>query len=229
MIPALIGLALFAAMTLVIRKLNSRPDRHEPEDHEPWPTRKRRRKRNPNRKRRAFDSKKFHDDVNAEVERRHRTSVSTHPIDGGQVPTDVTHTDETAEPDTPYELQSSVLTKAEMHFYRTLLQATDLVICPKIRMADFLYVQRNTNRWQSAQNRINMKHVDFLLCCRSSMKPMLAIELDDSSHNKPHVKARDAFVEKAYETAEIPLLRQQVRRDYSTAELKASIDTMLKT
>src|SRR5687768_13442484 len=38
---------------------------------------------------------------------------------------------------------------------------------------------------QSHRNRIDRKHVDFLLCHSEMMKPLVGLELDDQSHGRP--------------------------------------------
>jgi len=49
--------------------------------------------------------------------------------------------------------------------------------------------------------------------------PILAIELDDSSHREGRRRERDSFVDDALSAAELPLLRVPVRRSYSPQEL----------
>lgn len=60
--------------------------------------------------------------------------------------------------------------------------------------------------WKAAFSRINGKSVDFLICT-NDMKPLMAIELDDSTHDQPDRKNRDEFVNSIIMSANIPLLR----------------------
>lgn len=91
-------------------------------------------------------------------------------------------------------------------------------ICAKVSLADIFFVIR-PNENMSAYNRINRKHVDFLICESREMKPLFAIELDDSSHNRSDRIERDAFVDEVFETAELPLIHIPVRASYNTNEL----------
>jgi len=63
-------------------------------------------------------------------------------------------------------------------------------IMAKVRLADIFGVKKGQS-WQAAFNRINAKHVDFLLVRQSDGAPILGIELDDSSHNEPDRMDRD--------------------------------------
>ena len=56
-------------------------------------------------------------------------------------------------------------------------------------------------------SRIQSKHIDFLLCNGDSLYPVVAIELDDNSHDSKERQARDGFINKTFESADIPLIR----------------------
>ncbi len=67
----------------------------------------------------------------------------------------------------PYRVRDDFLSPAELNFYRVLCRVVNnrLVICPKVSLGDLFYPksgQRGTN--QSYRNKIDRKHVDFLLC-----------------------------------------------------------------
>lgn len=111
----------------------------------------------------------------------------------------------------PY-IRKNLLTKNEWGFYKQLKPIADklnLHILAKVRLADLVEVQKglNNSEWQTAFNRINKKHIDFVLCNPENLYPMLLIELDDSSHQQEKQKARDTFVESLYEKTGYKLLR----------------------
>jgi predicted RNA-binding Zn-ribbon protein involved in translation (DUF1610 family) len=99
-------------------------------------------------------------------------------------------------------------------------------ICPKVSLSDIFYVI-NPDKYMSSYNKINRKHVDFLICDTETMKPRFAIELDDKSHNRQDRMDRDEFVEELFETAELPLVRIPVRPTYNTNELGVLFRTAL--
>ncbi len=79
----------------------------------------------------------------------------------------------------------SLVTKAELNFYRILnniCNELDCLLFSKVRVADIVKVRSIENR-QSYFNRIKSKHIDFVLCDKNHLKPLLCIELDDKSHN----------------------------------------------
>ncbi len=76
-------------------------------------------------------------------------------------------------------------------------------------------------------SRIAQKHLDFLVCDSATMKPLLGIELDDSSHKQENRQERDDFVDRVFEAAGLPLLRLPVQREYNTKEVAAKIAPLL--
>lgn len=122
----------------------------------------------------------------------------------------------------PYRLRDDFLSYAELSFYHVLRQAVSdwTVVCPKISLDDLFYAksgQRSSN--QAYTNKIDRKHVDFLLCHPQTMRPLLGVELDDSTHQKSSRQERDHFVEEVFATANLPLFRQPVRSTYNVQEL----------
>ncbi|MCX6615698.1 MAG: DUF2726 domain-containing protein, partial [Acidobacteria bacterium] len=76
--------------------------------------------------------------------------------------------------------------------------STQATICPKVRLADVFFVSR-PDKNRAFYNRIIQKHVDFLACDPRSMKPLLAIELDDATHRHSDRIARDEFVDDVFQ------------------------------
>lgn len=128
----------------------------------------------------------------------------------------------------PYTKVPMVLTAAEQTFYGVLLDAAGdrWTVLPKVRLSDVLDVPMGTPDRQG--NRIDRKHLDFVLCSPADFAPLLAIELDDSSHDRSDRRRRDAFVDAALEAAGLPVLRISVRLVYDPSELRAQIDERLR-
>lgn len=120
----------------------------------------------------------------------------------------------------PYRLRDDFLSPAEANFYRVLCQAVghQVLVCPKVNLADIFYVTRpNENR--AAMNRIDRKHVDFLLCDSQTLRPVLGLELDDSSHQRASRQERDRLVDSVFEVAGLPLGHVRVQAHYEVAGL----------
>ncbi len=133
------------------------------------------------------------------------------------------------EPPPPYEKRDGLVTDAELRFYHVLTESAseDYTIFAMVRMADLLRVREETQKRQSWQNKINQKHIDFVLCDPESLEPQLAIELDDRSHQRADRQRRDEFVNEAMSAASLPLLRVKVKKDYDADGLRHDIDTAI--
>jgi hypothetical protein len=136
----------------------------------------------------------------------------------------------TAKPDV-YYVRKSLFTPAERSFAGVLetLNFDGTAIAAKIRLADIFGVKKGLERGdrQRAQNRINAKHVDFLLIQKSDGRPLLGIELDDSSHEEVERVARDAFVDSVFSSAAIPLLHFTAKSAYDPREVRGQIEEAL--
>jgi predicted RNA-binding Zn-ribbon protein involved in translation (DUF1610 family) len=98
----------------------------------------------------------------------------------------------------PYKLRDDFLSPAEASFFRLLKNAVkdDYLVFPKVALKDIIFVSR-PNENIAYYNKIDRKHVDFLLCDSANLKPVLAIELDDASHQRQDRVERDALVDNA--------------------------------
>lgn len=130
----------------------------------------------------------------------------------------------------PSRTRDDFLSPAEFSFFHVLCQAVGdrAYVCAKIRVADILFVVDRRQNMGDA-NRIAQKHVDFLLCDPATMKPLAAVELDDSSHRRDDRAERDAFLDRAFEAAALPLLHVKAKRAYSVDEVAELVSSHLNT
>lgn len=87
----------------------------------------------------------------------------------------------------------------EKDAYRKLKDIADrhgYIVFAKVRLLDLLEPVRNHPNYRTLFNKIQAKHVDFVLC-NYELAPYIVIELDDSSHDAPSRKERDHFVDEA--------------------------------
>ena len=126
-----------------------------------------------------------------------------------------------------YYLRKSLFTPAERSFLGVMEAnlPSDVRVFGKVRLEDILGVKSGLERGerQAARNRINRKHVDFLLVRSTDLAPLAGIELDDSSHEEEDRQQRDAFVDSAFASAGLPLLHVPVQKSYNAAELKSAV------
>lgn len=131
-----------------------------------------------------------------------------------------------------YYLRKSLFTPAERVFLASLERAVPdgVRVFGKVRLEDILGVVRGLDQAErlAARNRINRKHVDFLLVRESDLAPLAGIELDDSSHEEEDRRQRDAFVDSAFASAGLPLLHVPVQKAYAHADLRAKVATLVE-
>lgn len=129
----------------------------------------------------------------------------------------------------PYRLRDDFLSNAETSFFQVLktIIGNRLVICPKVSLAELFFVAHGES-FQTYQNKIDRKRVDFLLCDPKTLKPVFAIELDDSSHARSVRQERDAFVEEVFDVAQLPLVRIPAQNTYNTDDLNIMFQAALQ-
>ncbi len=133
-------------------------------------------------------------------------------------------------PSLPFRLRDDFLSAAEISFYHVLLKILDdrYTVCPKVNLNDIFYVEL-PHKNQASRSRIDRKHVDFLICERGSMRPLVGVELDDGSHARKDRQERDAFVDRVYEKAGLPLLHFPVGFAYNLKDVSDRLMPCLAT
>jgi hypothetical protein len=125
-----------------------------------------------------------------------------------------------------YTKVEKLLTPMEMRFYRLLTKAVgrELLIFVKVRIGDLMDAHPGMDRIKrrTAFNKIACKHIDFVICDKE-LKILLGIELDDKSHEREDRKVRDKFVNAAFKSAGINLLRISGKHYYNIDVIKQQI------
>ena len=118
------------------------------------------------------------------------------------------------------------MSKAERSFFGVLEQVTDSSkyhIFPQVSLGNLVDIEKGTRPYQTHHNRVDRKSVDFVLCDKSALSPVLAVELDDASHDREDRQERDAFVDRVLAKAGLPLLHVRAQAAYDPKQLSASI------
>lgn len=125
----------------------------------------------------------------------------------------------------PYE-SKFLLTKSEYSFYNILKQkcdANNLLICPKVRLEDFINVKvNNYKELQKYRGYIKARHVDFIIC-DSKLRIKAAVELDDKTHETNKAIKTDNFKNELFNTIKIKLYRIKTNSIYDQ-----EIDNIIK-
>jgi hypothetical protein len=121
----------------------------------------------------------------------------------------------------PYRKRDSLLSGAERALYETLVHVAGerYRVLAKVRMADVLWIPKlSVLRW-THWTRIAQKHLDFVVCDRRGLEPLLVVELESSSTRPGHAEERSEFVAAALGAASLPLLRLPLKRSYSPQDI----------
>ncbi len=126
----------------------------------------------------------------------------------------------------PYNRKNYIMSVPEHAFFNTLevLLAEKYYIFPQLNLDKLIYVQKGTGNYFSHYRRINQYSVDFVICSKTTISPLLAIELDDSSHSKPDRQNRDRVVNSALDDAGLPVLRIPLQQSYDLDMLSKLIE-----
>jgi Protein of unknown function (DUF2726) len=129
----------------------------------------------------------------------------------------------------PYARKKYFFSAAERSFYEVLRRlAPNYTLFAKVRLADVVYVTKGTGAWRSHMNQIDRKHLDFVIC-DANLAPVLAVELDDSSHDDGRRQERDAFVDEVLAASALPILHMRAKRGYVPDELRQLLAPYIKT
>jgi very-short-patch-repair endonuclease len=125
-----------------------------------------------------------------------------------------------------YASRGSILTPTECAFWQELNKVLPRTVmaCPKVRVSDLV----SARTWKyGPHNRINQKHVDFVLTDASSGEILGVVELDDETHLLPDRQARDEFLDGVLAKAGIKILRVNRQDIYSLDGLSREINNLL--
>lgn len=131
----------------------------------------------------------------------------------------------------PYALRDDFLSASELSFYKTLklsIEELPVVLMAKVSLADLFFIKTSDFKERQVYwNKINRKHVDFVICDNQTLKPLIGIELDDSSHQQQKRIERDEFVNEVFKAAKLPLLHVKAQSSYSVLELLELVSSIL--
>lgn len=150
---------------------------------------------------------------------------NSHPYtDAGKITDNKSHTP-TQNSNYAYRPKLSILTKTEQIFLVNLRAAlvNNVEIIPQAHISSILDHEVPGQSYKGAFAKINGKSVDFLVCTKNTYIPILAIELDDASHNRYDRVERDKFVNNAFKQAGIPLVRISRGEWESVGRLKSKL------
>ena len=108
-----------------------------------------------------------------------------------------------------YNRKYVIMTEREQEFYKKLklVCGDSILIFPQIHLSSLFFHNIKGQNFKLAFRFINRLSVDFVLVDSRNFKTLLAIELDDSTHNEKDRIKRDLIVNDIFKKANFPLLR----------------------
>lgn len=118
-----------------------------------------------------------------------------------------------------------IMNRNEYYFFRLLTSAvgSEYYVVPQVHLDELVKPAKDKQTRLFSFRHINQKSVDFVLCSKGGMKPILAIELDGKSHKEKKNIDRDKEVETILREIGLPLLRFENYSNLDKEELKHQI------
>ena len=129
-----------------------------------------------------------------------------------------------------YTRKDFLISRPEHEFFDILVELVggQYHIFTQVHLPTVLEHKVVGQNWKGAFSHINGKSVDFVLCDKAYIKPLLAIELDDKSHERLDRIERDSEVERMLQEAGVPLVRFANHGTFDKEEIKKQILEKLK-
>ena len=129
-----------------------------------------------------------------------------------------------------YFAKNAIMTERENKFFKQLNEILDnkWFVIPQVHLSALLNHKVKGQNWKAAFRHINGKSVDYVLLSKETMKPICAIELDDSTHDYKNRAERDAEVERIFAEAKLPLARFKNPEKLSRQDIVNTIAAAIK-
>lgn len=131
----------------------------------------------------------------------------------------------------PFKRKTNLFSPVERSFLDLIEQGCGQqyrVVC-RVRLTDIIGLRQSTDKKtaKSAMLRASGRHLDFVLCSKEDMSPVVAIDLVHKQGKENHKGQRDWFVSGALDAARIPHLRIKVKSGYSPQEIRDCVEAKL--
>jgi hypothetical protein len=133
----------------------------------------------------------------------------------------------------PFKKKGNLFTPVERTFLGLIEEAVGneyRILC-RVKMSDILAIRKTTDKKTSknAVSRAGSKHLDFVLCSKHDMSPVVAIDLVHNTGKDGYKSQRDYFVSGALDAAHLPHVRIKVRSGYKASDIRECIRAKLPT
>ena len=118
-----------------------------------------------------------------------------------------------------------LMNRNEYKFYKKLESAVgfEYKILPQVHFDELVIPTKGSGNRIFSFRHINQKSVDFVVCDKITLVPLIAIELDGKSHLQQKTKDRDLEVERILKEVNLPLLRFDNNNDMDIVGIRNRI------
>lgn len=131
----------------------------------------------------------------------------------------------------PFKKKQNLFTPIERSFLQLIEEAVgkDYRILCRVRLVDIVTIRQSTDTktTKHALGRASNRHLDFVLCAKDDMSPVMAIDLVHDKGREGYKKQRDWFLSGSLDAANIPHVRIKVRSGYKAQDIKDCIEAKL--
>lgn len=128
--------------------------------------------------------------------------------------------------------RENLFSPAERSFLGVLDKALDnrYRVFGKVRLGDLVKPVKglSSSKRFSGLNKVNQKHVDFVICSATDLAVLGVVELDDQSHKREDRAGSDVFVDHALNGAGIPIARFSAKQGYQIQEVRTKLQEAFK-
>ena len=131
----------------------------------------------------------------------------------------------------PFKKKTNLFTPTERTFLQLIEAAVGnqyKVIC-RVKVADILSVRQGTDKKASRAAILKAagKQLDFVLCSKDDMSPVIAIDLVHNNGKEGYKTQRDWFISGSLDAARIPHVRIKVKSGYKPQDIRDCINAKL--
>lgn len=121
-----------------------------------------------------------------------------------------------------YKVKDSFMSEPERELYATLCRICGSAYCvfPQVALASVV----DKVNFGSYRNEL-FRVVDFVLCDKKRLRPVLVVELNDASHNRDERKRRDEKVKCILQRAGLPLLALTFEEAFDERTLRKKLNS----
>lgn len=131
-----------------------------------------------------------------------------------------------------FDRREPLFSPAERSFLGILEQALNSKyrILGKVRLGDLVKPAKglSNSKRVSGLNKVNQKHIDFVVCTATDLAVVGVVELDDQSHGREDRAERDVFVDHTLGCAGIPIARFSAKKGYQIQEVRTKLAEAFK-